>query len=220
MVAKREMLINQRLYEVADINQYSANKDAYLTGYVAVDMGVGDYILPVIPSTSTDPGVYVRPNAPFSYAREPKPEDAEQYRREHVIDYSDASTFREFIDKQNMVRELENDILSSPDNIFTPAIDPNDSPAMTALKQAVIQKGIDLDKYEPRFGPNYANDRRIFVKPDISMKMLVRMCNALDIKATLTLEDQDSDLGEIPNPMKNSISVELTSRSSEAEEEN
>ena len=91
---------------------------------------------------------------------------------------------------------------------------------MTALKQAVTQKHIDLDKYEPRFGANYANDRRIFVKPDISMKMLVRMCNALDIKATLTLEDQDSDLGEIPNPMKNSISVELTSRSSEAEEEN
>ena len=59
----------------------------------------------------------------------------------------------------------------------------------------------------------------VLLTNDISLKMLVRMCNALDIKATLTLEDQDSDLGEIPNPIGDSISVELTSRSSEAEEE-
>ena len=42
--------------------------------------------------------------------------------------------------------------------------------------------------------------------------MLVRMCNALDIKATLTLEDQLNDNGEVPNPMDNVISVELTSK--------
>lgn len=219
MVNEKKTLIGDRLYEVTDIDQYTAHKDAYLAGHVAVDPGVGGFILPVIPSTSQDPGVYIRPNSPFSYAREPVGEKAEQYKRENVIDYGDAKTFKQFIDKQNMVRELENDILSSPDNIFTPAADPNDSPAMTALKEAVLDKHIDLDKYEPRFGSNYPNDRRIFTKNDISLKMLVRMCNALDIKATLTLEDQESDLGDIPNPIGKSISVELTSRSSEAEEE-
>lgn len=219
MVNEKKTLIGDKLYEVTNIEQYAANKDAYLQGYVAVDPGVGDFILPVIPSTSQEPGIYIRPNAPFSYAREPKGEEADQYRRTSVIDYSDAKTFKQFIDKQNMVRELENDILSSPDNIFTPASDPNDSPAMYALKQAVVDKHIDLDKYEPRFGSNYPNDRRIFTKSDISLKMLVRMCNALDIKATLTLEDQESDLGDIPNPMGKSISVELTSRLSESEED-
>lgn len=219
MINKKEILIKDRLYEVVDIKQYAEHKDAYLNGYVAIDPGVGDYILPVIPSTSTDPGIYVRSDAPFSYVNEPNEDVADMYKRDNLIDYGDAKTFKQFIDKQTMVRELENDILSSPDNIFSPTIDPEDSPAMTALKQAVIEKKIDLDKYEPRFGSNYPNDRRIFTKNDISMKMLVRMCNALDIKATLTLEDQDSDIGDIPNPIGEPISVELTSRVSDSEEE-
>ena len=114
-----------------------------------------------------------------------------------------------------MVKELERDILTSPDNIYVPPEDKNDSPAMKALKEAVIDKKIDLDKYEPRFGSNYNNDKRIFNKQNISLPMLVRMCNALDIKATLTLEDQNSD---VPNPMNTSISVEVTSANNDVEE--
>ena len=219
MVSKREILINGRLCEVVDIDQYNKNKDAYLPGYVAIDIGVGDYIYPVVPFTSNDPGIYVRQNAPFSYVRDPEPEEDKQYRRSSMIDYGDASSFKEFVDKQNMVRELENDILSSKDNIFSPAIDPDDSPAMTALKEAVIQKQLDLDKYEPRFGSNYNNDKRIFNKPNISLPMLVRMCNALDIKATLILEDQQMEDGsETPNPIGRKISVELTDVQNNSEE--
>lgn len=219
MVNKKEILINDRLYEVVTPEQYMHSKDAYLTGYVAIDPGVGDYILPVVGSTSQNPGIFVRYESPFSYATEPTGEMADMYNRRNLIDYGDVKTFKQFIDKQTMVRELENDILSSPDNIFRPNIDPEDSPAMSVLKQAVIEKKIDLDKYEPRFGSNYPNDRRIFTKNDISMKMLIRMCNALDIKATLTLEDQDSDIGEIPNPIGEKISIELTSKLLDSEEE-
>ena len=43
--------------------------------------------------------------------------------------------------------------------------------------------------------------------------MIVRIANALDIKASLTLEDQTTDSGDtVPNPMGNSITVELTSK--------
>ena len=219
MISKKEILINDRLYEVVSPEQYMHSKDAYLTGYVAIDPGVGDYILPVVGATSQNPGIFVRSESPFSYATEPTGETVDIYNRCNLIDYGDAKTFKQFIDKQTMVRELENDILSSPDNIFRPNIDPEDSPAMSVLKQAVIEKKIDLDKYEPRFGSNYPNDRRIFTKNDISMKMLIRMCNALDIKATLTLEDQDSDIGEIPNPIGKKISIELTSKLLDSEEE-
>ena len=219
MVNKKEILINDRLYEVVTPEQYMYSKDAYLTGYVAIDPGVGDYILPVVGSTSQNPGIFVRSESPFSYATEPTGEMVDMYNRRNLIDYGDVKTFKQFIDKQTMVRELENDILSSPDNIFRPNIDPEDSPAMSVLKQAVTEKKIDLDKYEPRFGSNYPNDRRIFTKNDISMKMLIRMCNALDIKATLTLEDQDSDIGEIPNPIGKKISIELTSKLLDSEEE-
>lgn len=212
MVDKREILINGRLYEVADIEHYVKHQDAYLNGYTAVDIGQ-DMIYPVIPSTSTDAGIVIRRNAPFNYVRRPDENNAVQYNRSNMIDYRDAANYKEFAEKQNMVRELEKDILTSPDNIYVPPEDPDDSPAMKALKQAVIAKHIDLDKYEPRFGSNYNNDKRIFNKPNISLPMIVRIANALDIKASLTLEDQTTDSGDtVPNPMGNSITVELTSK--------
>lgn len=69
-------------------------------------------------------------------------------------------------------------------------------------------KHIDLDSYEHRFGKNYNNDRRLFEKPNISLLKLTSVCTALDIKATLILEDSSPD---VPNPMGGVVTVELTS---------
>lgn len=213
MVNKRDMFINGKKYEVEDLENYVKNPDAYIAGYTAIDIGQ-QFIYPVIPSTSNEPGICIRPNSPILYVTDPPEEDAEQYRREKMIDYSESGTFKEFIEKQEMVRELEKDILSSPDNIYVPPEDENDSAAMKALKKAIIDKHIDLDKYEPRFGSNYSNDKRIFNKNNISLQMLIRMCNATDIKASLTLEDQNED---VANPMGSVITVELTSGGNESE---
>lgn len=212
MVSKREILINGRLYEVVNMSVYINNEDAYLQGYTAIDDGLG-HIYPIVPYTSQEFGVKYRKRAPVYFAN--IPEGTETYTTDSVIDYSKANTYKQFVETQNMVKELERDILTSPDNIYVPPEDKNDSPAMKALKEAVIDKKIDLDKYEPRFGSNYNNDKRIFNKQNISLPMLVRMCNALDIKATLTLEDQNSD---VPNPMNTSISVEVTSANNDVEE--
>lgn len=217
MVNKREIMINGRLYEVTNLEDYSKNPDAYLSGYTAIDIGQ-KRIYPVVPTTSPNPGIMFRSTSPFSYIREPDPEDT-QYDRENIIDFTDVKSYKEFIEKQNMVRDLERDILTTPDNVYVPPEDSNDTPAMKALKEAVTDKHIDLDKYEPRFGSNYNNDKRIFNKPNISLPMLVRMCNALDIKATLTLEDQVMEDGsETPNPIGKVITVELTSKQNNAEE--
>lgn len=211
MVNKREILINGKLYEVTNIDDYQKNPDAYLSGYTAADIGQ-QRIYPIVPTTNPNPGLLFRKSSPICYIREPEGEDAKQYDRSNMIDFSDAKTYKEFIEKQNLVRDIEKDILSTPDNVYVPPVDQNDTPAMKALKEAVIDKHIDLDKYEPRFGSNYNNDKRIFNKPNISLAMLVRMCNALDIKATLTLEDQQMpDGAETPNPIGRTISVELTS---------
>ena len=139
--------------------------------------------------------------------------EEDNYSADKVIDYGKAKNIKEFIETQDMVKELEKNILTSSDNIFIPAEDPNDSPAMKALKEAVTNKKIDLNKYEPRFGANFNNDKRIFSKENISLPMLVRMCNALDIKATLTLEDKNRD---VPNPINKSISVEITTEDSDS----
>ena len=217
MVNKREIMINGRLYEVANLNDYTKNPDAYLSGYTALDIGQ-DRIYPVVPTTSPNPGIMFRSTSPFAYVREPEPDDS-QYNKENIIDFTNVKSYKEFIDKQNMVRELEKDILTTPDNVYVPPEDHNDTPAMRALKEAVTDKHIDLDKYEPRFGSNYNNDKRILNKPNLSLQMLVRMCNALDIKATLTLEDQTMEDGsETPNPIGRSISVELTSTQNNSDE--
>lgn len=206
MVLKKEILINGRLYEVVPLSEYENNSEGYLQGYTAVQDYMGR-VFPVVPATSTDMGLKYKKGAPFYFANVPEGAEA-QLDAKNIIDYSKATDIKEFIETQDMVKELEKDILTSPDSIYVPPIDPNDSPAMKALKEAVIDKKIDLNKYEPRFGANYNNDKRIFNKQNISLPMLVRMCNALDIKATLTLEDQT---GDIVNPINDVISVEITS---------
>ena len=217
MVNKKEIMINGKLYEVTTLDDYTKNPDAYLNGYTAIDINQKK-IYPVVPTTSPNPGIMFRSTSPFCYIREPDKDD-HQYDRENIIDFTNVKSYKEFIEKQNMVRDLEKDILTTPDNVYVPPEDPNDTPAMRALKEAVVEKHIDLDKYEPRFGSNYNNDKRIFNKPNISLQMLVRMCNALDIKAYLTLEDQTtSDGSEIPNPIGKSITVELTTAQNNSNE--
>lgn len=211
MVSKKEILINGRLYEVVPLHVFQSNPDAYLAGYTAVEDGFG-YIYPVQNSTSFEPGLRFRQNCPVQFFNVSEGDEA-KYSVNKVIDYSKANDIKEFIETQNMVKELEKSILTSSDTIFTPAEDPNDSPAMKALKEAVTNKKIDLNKYEPRFGANFNNDKRIFSKENISLPMLVRMCNALDIKATLTLEDKNSD---VPNPINKTISVEITTEDSDS----
>lgn len=216
MIAKREIFIDGVMYEVENSDKYMKSPDAYLSGHIALDFGL-DTIYPVVSSISQTPGVIINSKSPFS--RIIPPEDPSQYSRDKIIDYTKVDSFKGFIEKQNMVRELEKEVLTSPDNIYIPPEDEKDTPAMKALKEAVLSKHIDLDKYEQRFGSNYNNDKRIFNKNNISLPMLVRMCNGLDIKATLTLEDQKIDgVSEPPNPMGKVISIELTSGSSDQED--
>ena len=105
----------------------------------------------------------------------------------------------------------ERTILTTIDNVFAPEIYNNDTPEMKAMKQAILDKHIDLDKYEPRFGPNYNNDKRLLKKSSITFGKLRSICDALDMKVTMTIEDSSPD---VPNPIGRSITVDLTDKSS------
>ena len=202
-------MINGRLYEVETLENYTKNPDVYLQGYTAILDQDTSLVLPIVTNSSTT-GISIKDNCPVALVNMPQENDKTEYSADSIIDYSKATDFGKFMEMQQMVRDIERDVLTSPDNIYVPVESPEDSPALRALKQAVVDKHIDIDKYEKRFGANYNNDKRNFNKTSISLPMLVRMCNALDIKATLTLSDQDVN-GEIANPMNDSITVELTS---------
>lgn len=202
------MKIGSRIYDVVPIESYQGNEGAYLKNYTAIISTDGNYALPVVKVATPDTvGIKVGDLMSREYLPQTE-EDKERYSLKNAINLSDSKSITELIEKQTAIREIEQEILTNPDgNIFTPKITNEDSAAMRAIKSAVIKKHINLDAYEERFGQNYNNDKRLLSKPKISLQMVERICNALDIKATLILEDSAPD---VPNPMGEVISVELT----------
>lgn len=206
-----------KLLDVVPIGDYFRSPNFYVSKGTAIDIGQ-DHVFPVISDIDKTPGIVIKPGKPIAFCKNTDTPEMEKYETSKVIDFSNSKDAKEFMEKQTLLHQLEKDVLSNPDNIFSPETDSSEAPAMQLLKKAVCSKHIDLDKYEPRFGSNYANDKRLFNKPSISMQMLTRVCNALDIKATLTLEDQE---GDIANPMgpENKMSIELTNAGGGIEDE-
>lgn len=204
--------VNGILCDVVSIEQYTQNKDAYFRKSTVIDCG--DVILPIIDSQSSGPGIVVRNNYAFSEVIPPSADELEKYSSDRIIDFSNAKSIGEVMEKQEMVRQLENDILTDPDSIFTPKINPDDHPVMAGLKEAVIAKHIDLDKYEPRFGSNYPNDKRLFSKNKISLPMFERLTGGLDIDVEMILRDKQG----CANPMDKEIHIFLQGAYDEDEE--
>lgn len=201
----KKMRINDRIYDVTSLEEYAKFKDAYIPQYTAIHDPDTNLVLPIKNRYEDGPGIVVGNG--ISYVEEPDEDEVDIYLDSEIIDFDNAKNIHDMMEKQRIVRTLERDILTSPDNIFTPKIFDDDSPEMKALKTAVLDKHIDLDKYEPRFGSNYNNDKRLFNKNNISLSMMKRMCEALDIEATLILTDKSSD---VPNPIGRTIEVKLT----------
>lgn len=201
----KKMRIKDRIYDVASLEEYNNYKDAYIPQYTAIYDKDTNLVLPIKNRYENGPGIVI--GNCVSYIDEPNDEDRNEYLGNSIIDFDNAKSIHDLMQKQQAVKTLERDILTSPDNIFTPKIFDDDSPEMKALKSAVLDKHIDLDKYEPRFGQNYNNDKRLFNKNTISLSMLKRVCNALDIEATLTLSDKNDN---VPNPIGRTIEVKLT----------
>lgn len=203
-----KMKIKNKMYDVVpSLELYQDNEDAYLKNYTAIVSEDGKYVLPVKRVYDDTIGIKVGDLMSREYLPQTE-EDKQIYSIDNAINLSDSKDITELIEKQTAIRDIEQEILTDPDgNIFVPKITQEDSAAIKALKEAVIAKHIDLDKYETRFGSNYNNDKRLLSKKKISLPMLERMCTALDIKATLTLEDQSED---VPNPIGKVITVELT----------
>ena len=208
----KKIRIGDKIYDVTTLEEYTKNKDAYIPQYTAIEDPNTNLVLPLKNKYETGPGITV--GTGIAYIEEPEAKDKDEYSDTKIIDFGNTKSIHDMMEKQRVVRSLERDILTSPDNIFTPKIFDDDSPEMKALKSAVLDKHIDLDKYEPRFGSNYNNDKRLFNKSTISLPMLKRVCDALDIEATLILTDKT---GDVPNPMGSTIEVKLTGGISEDE---
>ena len=201
--------IKNVMYDVCTLEQYTQNPNQYLKNHTAIVEE--DYLYPVLSATQIGPGVHVNPGM-ISYFQTPT-DNIEEYKKENAIRFDDVKDIATMIDKLEAVKKIEDDVLTSADNIFSVKIKPGDTPEMVALKTAVNEKKIDLDKYEHRFGSNYHNDKRLFNKPSISLGMLKRVTSALDMQVTMTIEDAP----DAPNPIGRKIEVQLNGKDFEEE---
>ena len=208
-------VIDNVMYDVVSHDEYMTNPGLY-NQFTAVDMKEEGFILPIRTSGFNGevgsvnlPGMYPCPKMGMTFYEKPVSQsDIEAYSNSsNMIDFRAAEDMRGYIQTKQRLASAERSILTSIDNVFMPEISENDTPEMIALKQAILDKHIDLDKYEPRFGPNYNNDKRLLKKNSITFGKLRAICDALDMKATIIFEDANP---EVPNPIGRTITAELT----------
>lgn len=202
----KKMKIGDKVYDVTTAEEYAKNEVLYDTAYTAIEHeGLALPILNRSDYGSNRPGAI--PGTFVSFFQMPTEEARAEYSLAEAIDFGNTKNMRELIEKQNMVRDLEREILVNSDCVTVPRFDDNDSVEMIALKEAIIAKKCDLNSYASRFNGNFANDKRILNDNTITLPKLKKYADALDLKIVMTIEDRNPD---VPNPMNKSITVELT----------
>lgn len=205
-----KIIIRDQIFEIVSLEDY--NPDVYDPKTTVIQKGGNVY--PIKSFDDSGPGFYTSPQNPIQIFQEPDDEDAELYqiREDNTVNFQDIKSMAECIAANDKFLSMERSILTSPDNIFTPPIGDNDEPAMKALKEAIMEKHIDIDKYSARFGPNYGNTKRLFKDGGITLNKLIYVADNLDMKCTLTIEDSAPD---VPNPIGRVIVTSLSSIDSE-----
>lgn len=203
MAINNKFISGTHAYEAITFDEYQKNPEMYDQMDTAIVEG--DYVYPIRSKADTRPRMYK--DGPFYHFVEPtEPDDQANYSASRVIDFRNQTNIQGVIAQQNALRSQERAVLTTPDNIYVPMKLEDDSQAMKGLKEAIELKHIDLDKYESRFGTNYANDKRILTSKDITLSKLVTMANALDLGLTLTITDKEPD---VANPIGSTIVVDL-----------
>lgn len=181
---------------------------------IEVDHDGTPTILPVREKVSDDmskPGIYMDdgPLAFISYPVTPEEEKIYCPSEDKIFDMRNIITMQEFITKkeeydQTVTSLLETDPMD--DSIFKPPFLKTDTPEMRALKEAIVLKAVDIDKYASRFGDNFPNDKRKFKDDNITSFMMKRICDNMDIQVDMVFRDANPN---VPNPMGKVVKVNM-----------
>lgn len=201
----RKAKICDTIYDVITLEEYNRCPNIYSDCPTAIIGGDG-YLYPIRTNPADNRPGFVDCTA-MQMFYPPFGRDCNMYSERNMIDFSKTSSIKDVIEAQAKLAGAEREILTTIDNVFVPQKTDNDTPEMGLLKEAITDKHIDIDKYEGRFGSNFNNDKRLIKKSSITFGKMRNICNALDIKATLILEDKDAN---VPNPMKTRLEVCLT----------
>lgn len=200
--------IEETIYDVISYSEFKRNRDVYIrySKNIAIDNGSG-YILPIRSVTDARPGFYPGESAEKDKFILPDELHKDSFSVSNIINFSEAKNLREVIEAQDKLNKAERSILTTVDNITVPEVDENDTPFMKAIKTAIVNKHIDLDKYAYRFGNNYPNDKRLLKKDDMTLLKGISYANCLDFDIYAIIKDNSED---VPNPIGSPIVVKLT----------
>lgn len=209
----KKVSISGKLFSVCDTETYNSNREFLKEDdQIAVEVtnGSESVILPIRSADSKDmvrPGIYPKGSVDF-FSYPTTEEEQKEYKpsKDNVFSFNDIKNMQELIDKREKFENVTNQILETPDNITKPPFKEDDTPTMRALKEAIISKNIDIDKYKERFGDNFPNDKRKINDTDITLFILQRFCECLDLEMDITLKDAK---GNIPNPMHEIITANV-----------
>jgi hypothetical protein len=202
----KKVQIGKCLYNVVGPDDYKEN-GSYNPRFTAIQCNGGQTVLPVNSRvTDTSTGIYFYPgNGMVAKVIKPNPGSEADFSCENIIDYSQAKTISDIIHNNEIIRDIQNDIITTSDNVLKLNISDNDTPEMKALKNAINAKGVDKKQYEDRFD-QFQNDMRLLKGNSITLGKLISICSAFDISAELTLKDKEG----VPNPIGQEFVVDLT----------
>ena len=196
--------INGRLYNVVEMDEFTDHPDLYNPKFTAIERP-GECVLPIKNrTTDTGPGIYYQQGAMVSVVE--KPDNIKEYGIDKIIDFTNTKSIGEVFEKQQIIRDIQDEIMTTSDNVLCLKIGDKDTPEMKALKTAINSKRIDTKQYEDRFD-QFQNDMRLLKGNSITLGKLISISNALDISVDITLRDRDNST---PNPMNQTIVIDLT----------
>ena len=178
---------------------------------VEIEKNGKNYILPIMNNYNNmdKPGIYSSSDGKISIITYPNKDEESIYTPagDDVITFSDHSSLQSISDAKRRLDESINRLLEvDGGDVYKPPLLETDSAEMRAMKECIIAKNIDLDKYKDRFGANYPNDKRKLKDDNITLNMISRMCENLDIKLDLVFTDVNSD---VPNAMNKVIRANI-----------
>ena len=203
-------VVNGSIYDIVSYDEYVESEDKATSGNLAIktEHNGKDIVLPYkgnYNGNTTIPGVYnIGPADIFIF---PNEDQEERYRAKRMVEISNTDSINEILQKKETLARLAEPWITSPDNITKFQINEDDNPEMVCLKEALNAKNIDFDKYAPRFGANFPNDKRQLKSNSATLNIIKRFCENCDMEAILILQDKNPG---VPNPMGKRIEVSLT----------
>lgn len=211
-ITVKKAVSNGQVYEVISYDEYCENINRYLgRSDVGICLDYKDDKQVVLPLRSeyvenpVSPGVY---NAGvIDFINMPDESIIQKYIPDKIISISNLDDVQDIIKAGEDIKKLDEPFITTPDEITKIPVNIDDQPEMRALKTALNEKNMDLDKYSGRFGSNYPNDKRQLKNNSVTLNILKRFCTNMDMEAVLTIKDKSPD---VPNPIGREISVSLT----------